>query len=133
MHQNVLVQNFPKPTIMFPKYCLQCMWVFSTVSQVKSTFQNPKCWRPRCLQKDSCQYCEPRNDWRQFSARDTLPQGATQPMMSETGFWQLRQDQDFLNHNPFFETGIETLKRPIPFSRLGSRLSICQSLFGEWD
>ena len=47
-------------------------------------------------------------------------------VMSETG---LRQDQDFQNHNPFFETGIKTLNTPIPFSILGSRLSICQSLF----
>ena len=54
-------------------------------------------------------------------------------VMSETGFWQSRQDRDFQNHNPFFETGIETLKTPIPFSRLGSRLSICQSLFRDWD
>ena len=54
-------------------------------------------------------------------------------VMSETGFWQSRQDRDFQNHNPFFETGIETLKTPIPFSRLGLRLSICQSLFRDWD
>ena len=53
--------------------------------------------------------------------------------MSDTGFWQSRQDRDFQNHNPFFETGIKTLKTPIPFSRLGSRLSICQSLFQDWD
>ena len=53
--------------------------------------------------------------------------------MSETGFWQSRQDRDFQNHNPFFETGIETLKTPITFSRLGLRLLICQSLFRDWD
>ena len=54
-------------------------------------------------------------------------------VMSETEIWQSRQDRDFQNHNPFYETEIETLKNPIPFSRLGSRLSICQSLFRDRD
>ena len=81
-------------------------------------------------------------------------------VMSETGFWQSRQDRDFQNHNRFFEPGIETFRiiipfsrlgsrlwksqslfetgiktfiLPIPFSRLGSRLSKCQSLFRDWD
>ena len=54
-------------------------------------------------------------------------------VMSETEIWQLRQDQDFQNPNPFFETGIKTFKTPIPFLRLGSRLSKCHSLFQDWD
>ena len=39
--------------------------------------------------------------------------------------WSLFRDwnQHFLNFNPFFETGIETFKMPIPFLRLGSRLT----------
>ena len=59
--------------------------------------------------------------------------GRSETVMSETGFWQSRQNRDFQNHNPFLETGIETLKNPIPFSRLGSRLSKCQSPFRDWD
>ena len=42
-------------------------------------------------------------------------------------------DGDFDNPNPFYETGIKTFKMPIPFSRLGSRLSKCHSLFRDWD
>ena len=53
--------------------------------------------------------------------------------MSETGFCQSRQDWDFQNPIPFFETGIETFKNPIPFSRLGSRLLKCWYLFRDWD
>ena len=33
----------------------------------------------------------------------------------ETEFWQSRQDWDFENPIPFFETVIETLKKPNPF------------------
>ena len=53
--------------------------------------------------------------------------------MSETEIWQSRQDRDFQIPNPFFKTWIETFKTPIPFSRLGSRLSKYQSLFRDWD
>ena len=41
---------------------------------------------------------------------------------SELGSLFRDWNRDFENANPFFETGIETFKMSIPFSRLGFRL-----------
>ena len=74
-----------------------------------------------CLMEESCMAGEGDEVGEQYL---TSPHLSIQidTVMSETEIWQSRQDRDFHNHNPFFETGIETLKKPIPFSRLGSRL-----------